>query len=203
MSSAARAEGDHLSRTIKVTHGKAKIEIVAGAPDAVPSHVMHPKLGVAPTPAAAFSSFLARAFDDGQRVTVVPPSRLPDSSNILTGGSELVVRSEFDQAIASACRGAHLDYLLVMGTPRASVKTDVTSFIGIGATHMRNRQEARLYECRSRKTVWVAEVLLETSYATFASAFNGNSTRMILGDPDAYRAWANVFAEKLSGDMGW
>lgn len=202
---ASQAEGtERFSREAKLAKGKAKVEVTPGTPETTASRINHPRLGIAPSPSASFGNFLARAFDESGKVDIVPPSRLQAAYRTLGAGFEQLMRSELSEAIGDTCRAGHLDYLLVMGAPQMSMKTDVTAFIvGFGRMRMRNRQESRLYECRSRKTVWVADALFETSQGTMSSALTGNSAGALLGGPEAEQAMAKIYGEKLAADMGW
>lgn len=202
---AGQADGaEQFSREVKLAKGKAKVEVTPGSPETKASRINHPRLGIAPSPSASFGNFLARAFDESGKVDITPPSRLQGVFRTLGAGFEQLMRSELTEAVNDACRTGHLDYLLVMGAPQMSMKTDVTAFIvGLGRMRMRNRQESRLYECRSRKTVWAASVMFETSQGTMSSALTGNSAGALLGGPEAEQAMAKIYGDKLAGDMGW
>lgn len=200
----ASANPDTFSRTVKLSKGEAKVEFTAQAPEgAHTGPLKDPHVGIAPSANPSFSAYLAQQLDESGKATVVPPSRL-STANSLSGGFDGMMRSDLQDTITAACRQGKLDYLLAMGAPQMSMKTDATTYImGFGRSRMRNRQDAKLYDCRTRQAVWVQSVLFETSQGALSSAFTGNAAGGLLGGPDAERAMAKVYTEKLTADMNW
>lgn len=202
IATSAIAGDANFSRQVKLSKGKAKVEFTTLAAEGSPTGpAQHPRLGIAPSLNATFANFLAKGMDDGARVEVVPPSKFNSNSAFATG-FEQMLRSELESAVTSSCKTAKLDYLLLFGSPQQSQKTDVTAFvIGMGRMRMRNTVETRLYDCRTRKSVWVQKVQFETSQGMMGMAFGGTGAGF--GGPEAEKAMAGIFAEKLTLDLKW
>lgn len=197
------ADAKEYSQSVKLSKGKAKVEFTAGTPEgARTGSSKNPRVGIAPSPTISFGNFLAQQLDATGRAVVVPPSRLSDAS-ALNGGFDGLMRSELQSAISGACRKEKLDYLLVLGTPQPSMKTDITAYLlnPFARMRTRNNQESRLYDCRATQSVWVQDVRLETSQSVVGSMNNLGAG--FLGGPESERAMARLYVEKLIADMGW
>lgn len=201
---ASAATASDYKRDVKLAKGKATVEFTAQAREGTPSGpAKNPRVGIAPSPSPSFGNFLAKQLDDAGKVQVVPASRLQAAAAV-GGGFEELMRSELVGAVASACRAGNLNYLLLLGAPQTSMKTDVSTFIvGFGRMRSRHTQETRLYDCRTKQIVWKQSVLFETSQGAMSSALSGNSAGALLGGPEAEQAMAGIYAEKLTADMGW
>jgi hypothetical protein len=202
VATAAYADEGKFSREVKLTKGKAKVQFTAMQADGTAAGLAkQPKLGIAPSMSPSFSSFLAKRMDENGRVVVVPPTKL-NSGSAFSMGFDQLMRSELVESVGSSCKAAKLDYLLLLGSPQMSQKTDATAYVfGLGRMRMRNTVEARLYECRTTKSVWRQSVLLETSQGMMSMAFGGSGAGF--GGPEAEQAMANIFADKLTVDMKW
>ncbi len=198
----AHANDSNFSREVKLSKGKAKVKFTAMPAEGSAAVVSkQPRLGIAPSQNPSFVSFIAKQMDERRKVVVVPPSKLGSGGAFGTGFDQMM-SSELSEAVGSSCKSAKLDYLLLLGSPQMSHKTDVTAFMfGLGRTRLRNTVEARLYDCRTAKSVWRQSVLLETSQSAMGMAFNG--TGPVFGGPEAEQAMAGVFADKLTFDMKW
>lgn len=198
----AYANEGTFSREVKLSKGKAKLKFTAMPADgSVTVASKQPRLGIAPTQNPSFASFLAKQMDERKKAVVVPPSKLGSSSAFGMGFDQLM-SSELVEAVGSSCKSSKLDYLLLLGSPQMSQKTDATAFVfGLGRMRLRNTVEARLYECRTAKSVWRQSVLLETSQSMMGMAFNGAGAGF--GGPEAEQAMAGVFVDKLALDMKW
>lgn len=202
ITTAAYAGDANFSRQVKLSKGKAKVEFTSLSAESSPTGpAQHPRLGIAPSLNPSFANFLAKHMDDSARVEVIPPSKF-SSNSAFASGFEQMLRSELESAVISNCRTAKLDYLLLFGSPQQSQKTDVTAFVfGLGRMRMRSTIETRLYDCRTRKSVWVQKVQFETSQGMAGMAFGGTGAGF--GGPEAEQAMAGIFAEKLTADLKW
>lgn len=198
----ANAGNGTFSKEVKLSKGKAKVEFTIATVEGSPSGPARtPKIGIAPSPNESFGSYLAKRLDESALVVVVPPRQL---STFSTAGVsfEQMMRSELEASVGSSCKAAKLDYLLFLGAPQMSTKTDATAYVfGLGKMRMRNTIATRLYDCRTKKFVWAQSVLFETSQGMMGMVFNGVGA--LFGGPEAEQAMAGIFADKLTSDLKW
>jgi hypothetical protein len=198
------ASAEEFSRELDLGKGRAKVTFTSIAPDAPPSGPKkYPRVGVAPSVDAQFGSFLTRQLDDSSRVQVTSPTKVQSADLPVGFTFDSVTRSELKAAIDTACRTNQLDYILVMGSQQHTTGMDVTVFIiGLGRMKMRVQQEARLYDCRSKAIVWNQNIIFEGSQGLMSSTLSGNLAGNAIG-PDASKAMASIYSDKLISDMGW
>lgn len=199
------ASAEEFKRELQLSKGKARVTFVSIAPEMEPKGpAKNPKVGIAPPTDAQFGGFLARQLDESSRVNVVSPTRMAQTELPAGFDFESVTRSELKAAVSAGCRSQRLDYLLMLGSSQATGKVDVTAYIvGFGRIRMRQTQQARLYDCRSQAIVWNQTIEYEGSQGLMSSALSGTTMGNAMAGPDAAKAYATAFGDKLVADMRW
>jgi hypothetical protein len=189
-------------RSVKLSKGKVRVEFTVRQPEGRPSGpAHHPRVGVAPSLNPGLTAFLTKAFDEGSKVEAVPASELSANAVMATQIGSML-RSEVRNLVDAICRKGKLDYAFFLDQGTPALKAGFGASFGLGRMHWRSEQDARLFDCRTKQSVWHQSVLLDTSQSVFKMN-NSGTTAGLTGSPEADKAMANVIAEKLTGDMAW
>jgi hypothetical protein len=196
------AHAQKWSGSAKLSKGKVTVTLKATVTSGMPRRLARqPRVGVAPT-ASSYGAPVAQQLEATGKVAAVSPSRISGTA-FLRASFELMPQGDLTDAVGAACRRSRLDYLLLLGTPQLSAKTDITAMIFfVGKSRMRNRFEVSLYDCQRLQPVWAQQATFETSRGVINNAFDGGGANLIM-NPEADKAMARLLVEKLTADLGW